>query len=246
MKKLLLIAISLLFISSETLSSVQFIVPEISVPAGLVIELPVIIETNQNQIGSLEFALNYDQTKLQFTDILVSEQAQSWLTYTMDTGNGKVRWGGYDSSFGNNLIINPTELFTLTFSVIDQNWSSTPITIGRKTAGSKLGWDLNVTNTDGYINLNRNQWQDLTDGISGTVYPVPTRGTITLDLTIPKGGEYLVRVMDLTGKTIQSSNNRFFQGYVTLQQDLSSLEAGVYLLHISNNRFVKSFRIIKN
>ena len=239
----LLVFLVFLFIADQ--SPVQFTVPELSVPAGPTIELPVVVNTNGNIVGSLEFALNYDQSILEFTDIIISNKAQEWLTYTMDTGNGKVRWGGYDSSFGDFNLTQNTELFTIVFAVLDQNWDETPITIGRRTAGTELGWDLAVANTDGYINYNRSQWYDPKDGISGIAYPVPTQGNITLELTLPNTGKYVVRVIDLAGRQYQYKEQNFFQGYVSVQENLYNLPTGIYLLQIANDKFVKSFKIIK-
>jgi hypothetical protein len=239
----LLVFLVFFFIADQ--SPVQFTVPELSVPAGPTIELPVVVNTNGNTVGSLEFALNYDQSILEFTDIIISNKAQEWLTYTMDTGNGKVRWGGYDSSFGDFNLTQSTELFTIVFAVLDQNWDETPITIGRRTAGTELGWDLAVANTDGYINYNRSQWYDPKDGITGIAYPVPTQGNITLELTLPNTGKYVVRVIDLAGRQYQYKEQNFFQGYVSVQENLYNLPTGIYLLQIANDKFVKSFKIIK-
>lgn len=239
-----LILISFLLIADQ--SPVQFTVPEITVPTTPTIELPVVVKTNGNTVGSLEFALNYDQSILEFTDIVISNKAQEWLTYTMDTGSGKVRWGGYDSSFGDFNLTTDTELFTVIFKVLDQNWDETPITIGRRTAGTELGWDLPVSNVDGYINYNRSSLIPSGEGIFGRAYPVPTQGLVTLELTLPNTGSYTVRVIDLTGKQYKYKQQNFFQGYVTVQEDLYNLPVGLYLLQISNNKFVKSFKIIKN
>jgi len=141
------IIIALLSINS-LYSQVQFQVPGITVSPSNTIDLPVTIQTNGNAVGSLEFALNYDQSILQFSEIILSEKAQTWLTYTMDTGSGKVRWGGYDKTHGQYTITAPTELFILKFTVLNPNWTTTPITVGRKTAGDIQGWDIAVTNTD--------------------------------------------------------------------------------------------------
>jgi len=101
--------IVILFISINSLySQVQFQVPGITVLPTQTIELPVTVLTNGNIVGSLEFALNYDQSILQFSEIVLSEQAQTWVSYTMDAGNGKVRWGGYDKSHGGHSITTST------------------------------------------------------------------------------------------------------------------------------------------
>lgn len=240
-----LVLVLLLFSFKATQSPVQFTVPEITVPTDSFIELPVTINTNGNVVGSLEFALNYDQSILQFTDITISNKAQEWLTYTMETGQGTIRWGGYDSSFGDFNLIQPTELFVVTFDVLDFNWTQTPITIGRKTAGTELGWDIPVASTDGYINVTTSTYYT-NNSILGTAYPVPTNGKITLDLTIPSPDKYTIRVVDLNGRTVSETTKTFFQGFNSIQQNLYELPEGVYLLQVYNTRFVKSFKIIKN
>jgi hypothetical protein len=209
------------------------------------IDLPVTIQTNGNVLGSLEFALNYDQSILQFSEIILSEKAQTWLTYTMDTGNGKVRWGGYDKTHGEYSITTPTELFILKFTVLDPNWTQTPITIGRKTAGDVQGWDITVTNTDGYVNMNRNAAPLDEDGINGRAYPVPTNDIVTVDLSLPVSGDYNIIVYDLNGNVLQNKKQRFVKGDNSIQENLHPYPSGVYLLQITNVKFVKTFKIIK-
>jgi len=239
------IIIALLSINS-LYSQVQFQVPGITVSLSNTIDLPVTIQTNGNVLGSLEFALNYDQNILQFSEIILSEKAQTWLTYTMDTGNGKVRWGGYDRTHGQYSITNPTELFILKFTVLNPNWTTTPITVGRKTAGDVQGWDIAVTNTDGYVNMNRNAAPLDEDGINGRAYPVPTNDTVTLDLSLPVSGDYNIIVYDLNGNVLQNKKQRFVKGDNFIQENLHPYPSGVYLLQITNTKFVKTFKIIKN
>jgi hypothetical protein len=237
----------ILLISINSLySHVQFQVPGITVSPSNTIDLPVTIQTNGNVLGSLEFALNYDQSVLQFSEIILSDDAQSWLTYTMDTGNGKVRWGGYDKTHGQYSITTPTELFILKFTVINTTWTQTPITIGRKTAGNVQGWDIAVTNTDGYVNMNRNAAPLDEDGINGRAYPVPTNDIVTLDLSLPVSGDYNIIIYDLNGNVLQNKKQRFVKGNNSIQENLHPYPSGVYLLQITNTKFVKTFKIIKN
>ena len=80
-----LILLTLLFLlATSAQSQVVFNVPEIEVPASEFINLPVEIETAGEDVGSLEFALNYDKNYLEFVSITVTPKAQEWLTYTMD------------------------------------------------------------------------------------------------------------------------------------------------------------------
>ena len=178
--------------------------------------------------------------------ITITPKAQEWLTYTIDWEGETVIWGGYDASFGNFTISNTTELFTVRFRVTNQAWDTIPITIGRKTAGTELGWDVEVENTDGYVNKRSMPFNTSpTDGIYGIVYPVPTKGPITFDLTVPDNGYYMIRVLNYGGSEFLKQRKKFFAGWVQFQMDLSSLPQGVYLLHITNGQFVKTFKTIK-
>ena len=239
------IIIALLSISS-LYSQVQFQVPGITVSPSNTIDLPVAILTNGNAVGSLEFALNYDQSILQFSEIILSEKAQTWLTYTMDAGNGKVRWGGYDKTHGQYTITNPTELFILKFTVLNPNWTQTPITIGRKTAGDVQGWDIAVINTDGYVNMNRNAAPLDEDGINGRAYPVPTDDIVTVEFTLPMSGDYNITIYDLNGNVLQNKKRLLVKGDNSLEENLHTYPSGVYLLQIANTKFAKTFKIIKN
>ena len=238
--------IVILFISINSLySQVQFQVPGITVLPTQTIELPVTVLTNGNIVGSLEFALNYDQSILQFSEIVLSEQAQTWVSYTMDAGNGKVRWGGYDRTHGQHSITNPTELFILKFTVLDPNWTQTPVTIGRKTAGDVQGWDIAVISTDGYVNMNRNAAPLDEDGIHGRAYPVPTDGIVTMEMSLPVSGDYEIIIFDMGGNLLNIRKERFAKGPNTAYGDLTAYPSGNYLLNIRSKNFAKTFKVIK-
>jgi len=239
------IFIALLAINS-LYSQVQFQVPGITVTPSNTIDLPVTIQTNGNVVGSLEFALNYDQSILQFSEIVLSEKTQTWLTYVMDTGSGKVRWGGYDKTHGQHSVNTPTELFILKFTVLNANWVTTPITVGRKTAGDVQGWDIAVTNTDGYINYNRTGIPVDETKIQGIIHPNPTDGLVTADLILPVSDYYKITVFSISGSELRRRVERYIKGANILQEDLTSYPSGTYLLNITTREFTQTFKIIKN
>ena len=77
--RLCLLTLILIFTTSAQ-SQVVFNVPEIDVPASEFTNLPVEIETQGENVGRLEFALNYDSDYLEFVSISVTPKAQEWLT----------------------------------------------------------------------------------------------------------------------------------------------------------------------
>jgi len=44
---------------------------------------------------------------------------------------------------------------------------------------------------------------------------------------------------------MKETTKKFFSGYVSFQIDLSNLPASIYLLQVTNGKFVKTFKIIK-
>lgn len=243
-KTIIFLVIFSLFQTSST--PVQFTVPGIDVSPSNTVELPVRIQANGNNVGSLEFELNYDSSILEFSQISISERAQQWMTYTMDTGHGRVRWGGYDASHGKYSINAPTEIFTVTFKVLNANWATTPITIGRKRAGDSKGWDIPIKNTDGYMNMMRRASTDVpADGIAGKIYPVPTADIINVELNLSYPGTYRVSLYTMNGDLIKSRVVNLETGKNYLQEDLRGITEGLYLLHIAGNNFVRSFKLIK-
>ena len=83
------------------------------------------------------------------------------------------------------------------------------------------------------------------DGIYGIVYPVPVKGPLTFELTVPDNGLYTIRVITYNGTLMKSTTRKFFSGYVSFQMNLSDLASAIYLLQVSNGKFVKTFKIIK-
>lgn len=238
--------IILILLSQSLYSQVQFQVPGITVPASSTLDLPVVIQTNGNVVGSLEFALNYDPTILQFSEIKLSSTSQTWLTYTMDNGNGKLRWGGYDNTYGSYSITQPTELFIIKFTVLDQNWTTTPITISRKTAGDAQGWAIPVTNTDGYINYNRLGIFVEKNVITATASPNPTSTISKIDLILPLSSTYYINLYDFNGNLLRSYKEFYLKGYNSLEVDLTPYQNGVYILRITDNKNQKSIKLLKN
>lgn len=70
-----------------------------------------------------------------------------------------------------------------------------------------------------------------------SVYPNPTNGMFTIELD----GEFTFEVHDARGRVVQRGS-----GFNTSEVDLKQAEAGVYFLHIFNNKGQKVVRIVKN
>ena len=138
-----------------------------------------------------------------------------------------------------------TQLLTLQ-NYSYQNWTTTPITIGRKTAGDVQGWDIPVTNTNGYINQNRFASPLAEDGIHGKAYPIPTNDIITVEASLPYSGDYQIIMYDLSGNVLKNRKQRYVKGVIILEESLYAYPSGIYLLQIASDKFAKTFKLIKN
>ena len=73
--------------------------------------------------------------------------------------------------------------------------------------------------------------------LGNSIYPNPSNGLFTIETQ----ARYEITITDISGKTIQqlTVNNE------QLTIDLTANASGVYFLNISNNKFVKTVKIIK-
>jgi hypothetical protein len=78
------------------------------------------------------------------------------------------------------------------------------------------------------------------------VYPNPTTGWFTLELTSPVETQGEIRLTDIAGKVIFARNITFNAGENALPIDLSGFANGVYLLEVRTPDRIKSVKIIRN
>jgi hypothetical protein len=59
-------------------------------------------------------------------------------------------------------------------------------------------------------------------------------------------GDYNIIIYDLNGNVLQNKKRLLVKGDNSLEENLHTYPSGVYLLQIANNKFAKTFKIIKN
>ncbi len=68
-------------------ASIEVNVPQLSVQEGTLVNIPVKVFTNNEELGSLQFGLKYNDTLLEFKGVHASESAGKWLTYVNPENN---------------------------------------------------------------------------------------------------------------------------------------------------------------
>jgi hypothetical protein len=62
-------------------SQIEVNVPHLSVQAGNLVNIPVKVFTNGQELNSLQFGLKYDPTVLEFKNAYSTSNVMKWLTY---------------------------------------------------------------------------------------------------------------------------------------------------------------------
>jgi len=67
-----------------------------------------------------------------------------------------------------------------------------------------------------------------------SIYPNPTNGQFVIDYKATNGGDYLVRIFDMTGQIVFSQSYGAAVGQNSIHIDMSSYRQGIYLLEMSD------------
>ena len=88
----------------NTLNTIEVHYPNLSVNTENLVEIPVSVKTNGQQLGSLQLAMNYDSTLLDFRGIKLESKIGNWVSFMNPNGN-VVEWGGYDPTLNTKLLV---------------------------------------------------------------------------------------------------------------------------------------------
>jgi hypothetical protein len=203
--------------------------PKLGVDAGDELNIPVKIKSNGISIGSLQVCLKFDSTLLEFSGVENQLKTSQWISF-VNNSNNMVEWGGYDPTDNKNLMNNDDLLFVLKFKSkkLQTEWGKSPLYISRKFAGDKTSTDLNITPTDGIIQVFRMSGPlDFKDMVT---FPNPNQGLIMCSFKVYKEGNTTLGIYDMLGKEQIEVVNGFYPiGMYHTTVDMGTLAPGVYL-----------------
>lgn len=88
----------------------------------------------------------------------------------------------------------------------------------------------------------------LSEVLALTAYPNPAAGMTTISVTPADKGNYEIRMIDMTGRTISTVYNGFISDFenLTFDVDMTELSTGVYSVNVvGDNGIVENIRIVK-
>jgi len=236
---------------NPNLQEFEINLPTLSVEAGNLVNIPVKVLT-QISLSSLQLALKYDRTLLEFKSLQTTGVVASWQTF-FNPNDGTVEWGGYDPNNNAQLIKNNDQVLNLQFiaKFPQSQWTISPLYVTRKYAGDINSKDLNITPTDGRIevlmiipggNIDLGLFPEM------IVYPNPTTNHITLVFNVKQEGQAFLTINDINGKLVAEviPLQRIPEGQYTYGTNLGFLPAGTYLAILKTDSGVLSKRIIKS
>lgn len=221
-------------------NTIEVNVPKLKVDQGNLVNIPVKLLTNGNDVSALQFGLKYNDTLLEFRGIQVTEASSKWVSY-INPNNSQVDWGGFDISKNEALLHDGQEVITLQFTALkpQDEWGVSPLYTTLKFAGDANHKDLRVTPTNGIVQVLR-----VSGGGHVTikndrvfVYPNPTDDLINIAFMVEKEGNIQLGVFDLNGKKCVEviSNQRTPEGKYQYRANLGDLPAGIYSVMLGND-----------
>ena len=228
-------------------STIEVNVPHISVEAGNLVELPVKVFTNGEELSSLQFGLKYDTDLLEFKGVYSSSNAMEWITY-VNPNDGQVDWGGFDPTNNEQPLVDGDEVVTLQFIAKQpQNiWEESPLYTSLKFAGTTQSEDLTITPTNGILQVLKSNMGEVI-GNTISVVPNPVIDEVTISFEVKETTNANLSISDVVGrKLITILDGQLPNGEYNYVENLGSLERGLYLVTLTmENGETKVSKIVK-
>jgi hypothetical protein len=228
-------------------STIEVNVPNISVEAGNLVELPVKVFTNGNELSSLQFGLKYNTDLLEFKGVNSTSNAMQWITY-INPNDGQVDWGGFDPTNNEQPLVDGDEVVTLQFIAKQpQNlWEESPLYTSLKFAGTTQSEDLTITPTNGILQVLKSNMGEVI-GNTISVVPNPVIDEVTISFEVKETTNANLSITDVVGrKLITILDGQLPNGEYNYVENLGSLERGLYLVTLTmENGETKVSKIVK-
>jgi hypothetical protein len=228
-------------------STIEVNVPNISVDAGNLVELPVKVFTNGNELSSLQFGLKYNTDLLEFKGVNSTSNAMQWITY-INPNDGQIDWGGFDPTNNEQPLVDGDEVVTLQFIAKQpQNlWEESPLYTSLKFAGTTQSKDLTITPTNGILQVLKSNMGEVV-GNTISVVPNPVVDEVTISFEVKEITNANLSITDVVGrKLITILDGQLPNGEYNYVENLGSLDRGLYLVTLTmENGETKVSKIVK-
>ncbi len=230
---------------NTSLQSIELNYPNLTVNENNLVEIPVTVKTNGVDLGSLQFALNYNGDLLSFRGVRVEPKVGYWITF-INPNDNIVEWGGYDPTLNTKLLSNNDLAFTLQFTAkeIQSEWMSSPLYVTKKFAGNSIAKDLNIIPTNGMVQILKVVRPGELDYM--VTYPNPTDDFITVKFTVEKSGDISLSLYDLGGKQVKTIvHTDLEKGEHNYSTNIGHLSSGTYIVVLKKDNGKQFNKVIR-
>ena len=214
----------------NVLETIEVNLPTLKVDDGNLVNIPVRLKTGGIQVGALQLMVKYDTSLLEFKSVKNEIKSSLWLSY-VNASENKVEWGGYDPTNNTNLFNDGELVYTLQFSAKkpQDQWNMSPLYVTRKFAGNKESLDLNISPTDGIVQVFK-VGGHVYFGKGLDAYPNPFTSNVILSFNNQNQGNVKLVITDMVGREIKTVfSDMTPSGKYTYDVDMSNFSDGMYL-----------------
>lgn len=206
-------------------STYQLKSEDVAFEAGAPVTLLMNASRDIQTVG-LQFALNFDPTKLEFAGIDadgININSEHIGTSNLENGILTVSWSDYEAVD----IENGTNMFSIQFKAIDDGLLSESVQLENARTNAEIYNDqLEISN----IGLSFNE---VIGGNEFTLYqntPNPFADNTQISFYLPTATDVTLRISDITGRTIKNYTGSFDKGnnYISISKDELSVSGVLY------------------
>jgi hypothetical protein len=211
------------------LPTIEVNVPNLSVNEGNLVTLPVKVLTGNEKISALQLGLIYDEELLEFKEVNNSQKSMTWFSF-VNPMDGVIEWGGYDPT-NENLLNDGDIAFTINFIAKkpQDEWVISPLYTTRKFVGDRNSKDMNITPTNGVIEVKMISGGPLTNINDLIIYPNPSPDNVYMNFNVTYKSNVNLTIRSLDGRVVANViNKKMPSGNYTYSANLSGLAEGVY------------------
>lgn len=211
------------------LPTIEVNVPNLSVNEGNLVTLPVKVLTGNQKLSALQLGLIYDEELLEFKEVNNSQKSMTWFSF-VNPMDGIIEWGGYDPT-NENLLNDGDVAFTINFIAKkpQDEWVVSPLYTTRKFVGDRNSKDMNITPTNGVIEVKMISGGQLTNINDLIIYPNPSADNFYMNFNVTYKSNVNLSIRSLDGRVVaRVINKKMPSGNYTYSANLSGLADGVY------------------
>ncbi len=232
-------------------SEIQITVESKDVAEKEEIIIPITVDKFEN-IGSIQFSLNWNNSIIEFKEVILENSAISITenNFTTDSTHiGQLAMSWYDTNGSGVTLSDNLELFAVKFVVVGQKNQTTIIEITDSPISitvENLDGEITVNKNNGIINITKypDAVVDNTMSKAITIYPTPFNSGINITFDEIIDSKVKIKVYGIDGELISTAYVNYGSKQIHLNESHFK-KNGIFILEISSEKFIVTKKVVK-